>query len=232
MSEKKIVIAIDGHSSCGKSTLAKSLARELGYIYIDSGAMYRVVTLHALRNGWITDGQPDKKKITEGLKEIKITFEWDKTTEKNTTFLNGENVEDEIRQLEVSQNVSPLSTIAEVRTEMVKQQRENGKNKGIVMDGRDIGTVVFPDAELKIFMTASPEIRAQRRYLELKEKGEEVAFDEILNNVEERDSIDSTRETSPLKKAEDALVLDNSFLSREEQLQWSLEKAKKIIEKK
>ncbi|MDX9908519.1 MAG: (d)CMP kinase [Mariniphaga sp.] len=232
MSEKKIVIAIDGHSSCGKSTLAKSLARELGYIYIDSGAMYRVVTLHALRNGWITDGQPDKKKITEGLKEIKITFEWDKTTEKNTTFLNGENVEDEIRQLEVSQNVSPVSTIAEVRTEMVKQQRENGKNKGIVMDGRDIGTVVFPDAELKIFMTASPEIRAQRRYLELKEKGEEVAFDEILNNVEERDSIDSTRETSPLKKAEDALVLDNSFLSREEQLQWSLEKAKKIIEKK
>ncbi len=232
MSEKKIVIAIDGHSSCGKSTLAKSLARELGYIYIDSGAMYRVVTLHALRNGWITDGQPDKKKITEGLRDIKITFEWDKTTEKNTTFLNGENVEDEIRQLEVSQNVSPVSTIAEVRTEMVKQQRENGKNKGIVMDGRDIGTVVFPDAELKIFMTALPEIRAQRRYLELKEKGEEVAFDEIMNNVEERDSIDSTRETSPLRKAEDALVLDNSFLSREEQLQWSLEKAKKIIEKK
>ncbi len=232
MSEKKIVIAIDGHSSCGKSTLAKSLARQLGYIYIDSGAMYRVVTLHALRNGWITDGQPDKKKITEGLRDIKITFEWDKTTEKNTTFLNGENVEDEIRQLEVSQNVSPVSTIAEVRTEMVKQQRENGKNKGIVMDGRDIGTVVFPDAELKIFMTASPEIRAQRRYLELKEKGEEVAFDEIMNNVEERDSIDSTRETSPLRKAEDALVLDNSFLSREEQLQWSLEKAKKIIEKK
>ena len=232
MSEKKIVIAIDGHSSCGKSTLAKSLARQLGYIYIDSGAMYRVVTLHALRNGWITDGQPDKKKITEGLRDIKITFEWDKTTEKNTTFLNGENVEDEIRQLEVSQNVSPVSTIAEVRTEMVKQQRENGKNKGIVMDGRDIGTVVFPDAELKIFMTALPEIRAQRRYLELKEKGEEVAFDEILNNVEERDSIDSTRETSPLRKAEDALVLDNSFLSREEQLQWSLEKAKKIIEKK
>ncbi|MDX9910167.1 MAG: (d)CMP kinase [Mariniphaga sp.] len=232
MSEKKIVIAIDGHSSCGKSTLAKSHARQHGYIYIDSGAMYRVFTLHALRNGWITDGQPDKKKITEGLRDIKITFEWDKTTEKNTTFLNGENVEDEIRQLEVSQNVSPVSTIAEVRTEMVKQQRENGKNKGIVMDGRDIGTVVFPDAELKIFMTALPEIRAQRRYLELKEKGEEVAFDEIMNNVEERDSIDSTRETSPLRKAEDALVLDNSFLSREEQLQWSLEKAKKIIEKK
>ena len=232
MSEKKITIAIDGHSSCGKSTLAKSLARGLGYIYIDSGAMYRVVTLYALRNGWITDGKPDDKKIIEGLKNVKITFEWDNITEKNTTFLNGENVEDEIRQLEVSQNVSPVSAIAGVRTEMVKQQQENGKNKGIVMDGRDIGTVVFPDAELKIFMTASPEIRAQRRYLELTEKGQEVVFDEILKNVEERDRIDSTREVSPLRKAEDAVVLDNSFLSREEQLQWSLRKAKEIIEGK
>ncbi len=232
MSEKKIIIAIDGHSSCGKSTLAKSLARGLGYIYIDSGAMYRVVTLYALRNGWITDGKPDDKKIIEGLKNVKITFEWDNITEKNTTFLNGENVEDEIRQLEVSQNVSPVSAIAGVRTEMVKQQQENGKNKGIVMDGRDIGTVVFPDAELKIFMTASPEIRAQRRYLELTEKGQEVVFDEILKNVEERDRIDSTREASPLRKAEDAVVLDNSFLSREEQLQWSLGKAKEIIEGK
>ncbi len=174
MSKKKIIIAIDGHSSCGKSTLAKSLARELGYIYIDSGAMYRVVTLYALRKGWIVDGQPDRERIISGLKDIQITFEWDEATEKNTTFLNGENVEDEIRQLEVSQNVSPVSTIAEVRAEMVKQQQKNGKNKGIVMDGRDIGTVVFPDAELKIFMTASPEIRAQRRFLELREKGQEV----------------------------------------------------------
>jgi CMP/dCMP kinase len=230
MTKKKIIIAIDGHSSCGKSTLAKSLARELGYIYIDSGAMYRVVTLHALRNGWIKNGQPIREKVIEGMKDIKITFHWDENTEKNTTFLNGENVEDEIRQLEVSQNVSPVSTIAEVRHGLVKQQRENSKNKGIVMDGRDIGTVVFPDAELKIFLTASPEIRAQRRYLELKEKGQEVEFDEILKNVEERDTIDSGRKVSPLKKADDAIILDNSHLTREQQLQWSLEKAKEKME--
>ena len=230
MTKKKIVIAIDGHSSCGKSTLAKSLARELSYIYIDSGAMYRVVTLNALRNGWIKNCEPDRQKVVEGLKDIKITFHWDEQIEKNTTFLNGENVEDEIRQLEVSQNVSPISTIAEVRREMVKQQRENGINKGIVMDGRDIGTVVFPDAELKIFMTASPEIRAQRRFQELKEKGLEVNFEEILKNVEERDTIDSGREISPLKKADDAIVLDNSNLTREEQLLWSLERAKEKME--
>jgi CMP/dCMP kinase len=230
MTEKKIVIAIDGHSSCGKSTLAKSLARELGYIYIDSGAMYRVVTLHALRNGWIVGGQPEREKVIAGVKDLKITFDWDEKTEKNTTFLNGENVEEEIRQLKVSNNVSPISTIAEVRHEMVKQQRENGKNKGIVMDGRDIGTVVFPNAELKIFLTAAPEIRAQRRYLELKGKGQEVEFDEILKNVEERDSIDSGREVSPLRKADDALVLDNSYLTREEQLRWSLERVKEKTE--
>ena len=176
MSEKKIIIAIDGHSSCGKSTMAKQLAQQLGYIYIDTGAMYRVVTLVALRNGWITGKVPDKAKVIEGLKDIHISFKWDEKLGKNTTFLNGENVEDEIRQLEVSENVSPISTIAEVREEMVKQQRENGKSKGIVMDGRDIGTVVFPNAELKIFMTASPEIRAQRRYLELKEKGQDVSY--------------------------------------------------------
>ncbi len=226
MTQKRIVIAIDGHSSCGKSTMAKTLARMLGYIYIDSGAMYRAVTLFSLRNGWIKNGVPDVEKIIGGLKNIMITFEWNKETEKNTTFLNGENIEDEIRKLEVSQNVSPISTIAEVRHEMVRQQRENGKNKGIVMDGRDIGTVVFPDAELKIFMTASPEIRAQRRFLELKEKGQEVNFDDILANVEERDKIDSTREVSPLKKADDALVLDNSNLTRKEQLKWTLEKVK------
>jgi CMP/dCMP kinase len=232
MTQKKIVIAIDGHSSCGKSTLAKSLARKLGYIYIDSGAMYRAVTLYALRKGWLTNGQPSREKLITGLPEIKITFLWDEKTEKNTTFLNGENIEDEIRQLVVSQSVSPVSTIAEVRHEMVKQQRENGRNKGIVMDGRDIGTVVFPDAELKIFMTASPEIRAQRRYLELKEKGGEVDFNSILQNVEERDTIDSGRDVSPLKKAEDALVLDNSNLTREEQLQWSLTRAKEKIAEK
>jgi len=231
MTAKKIIIAIDGHSSCGKSTMAKSLAQELGYIYIDSGAMYRVVTLYALRNGLINNGVPDIQKIIRELKNIKITFKWDEISGKNTTFLNGENVEEEIRRLEVSQNVSPISTIAEVRHEMVKQQRENGKNKGIVMDGRDIGTVVFPEAELKIFMTASPEIRAQRRYLELKEKGVEVDFNSILQNVEGRDEIDSSRAVSPLKKADDALILDNSNLTREEQLKWTLEKVKEITDR-
>ena len=231
MTAKKIIIAIDGHSSCGKSTMAKSLAQELGYIYIDSGAMYRVVTLYALRNGLINNGVPDIQKIIRELKNIKITFKWDEISGKNTTFLNGENVEEEIRRLEVSQNVSPISTIAEVRHEMVKQQRENGKKKGIVMDGRDIGTVVFPEAELKIFMTASPEIRAQRRYLELKEKGVEVDFNSILQNVEGRDEIDSSRAVSPLKKADDALILDNSYLTREEQLKWTLEKVKQITER-
>jgi CMP/dCMP kinase len=211
--------------------MAKSIAQELGYIYIDSGAMYRVVTLYALRNGLINKGVTDTEKLITELKNIKITFKWDEILGKNTTFLNGENVEEEIRRLEVSENVSPISTIAEVRHEMVKQQRENGKNKGIVMDGRDIGTVVFPDAELKIFMTALPDIRAQRRFLELKEKGQEVDFESILQNVEGRDEIDSNREVSPLKRADDALILDNSFLSREEQLKWTLEKVKEITER-
>ena len=229
MSEKKIIIAIDGHSSCGKSTMAKQLAQKLGYIYIDTGAMYRVVTLVALRNGWIVNKVSDKAKVIAGLNDINISFKWDEKVGMNTTFLNGENVEDEIRRLEVSENVSPISTIAEVREEMVKQQRENGKNKGIVMDGRDIGTVVFPNAELKIFMTASPEIRARRRYLELKEKGLDVNFDEVLANVEGRDKIDSSRAVSPLKKADDALVLDNSNISREEQLDWAIKKVKEIV---
>ncbi len=232
MADQKIIIAIDGHSSCGKSTMAKSIAQELEYTYIDSGAMYRVATLVALRKGLIIDGKPDVEKVISAVKDIEITFQWDERTGKNTTFLNGENVEDEIRRLEVSQNVSPISTIAEVRHELVKQQRENGRKKGIVMDGRDIGTVVFPDAELKIFMTASPEIRAQRRYDELKAKGESVNFQEILQNVEDRDQIDSTRETSPLRKADDALVLDNSDLTREEQLKWTLEKVKEITQKR
>ena len=230
MTNKKIIIAIDGHSSCGKSTVAKQLAQRLGYIYIDTGAMYRVVTLVALRNGWMVDKVPNIDKVIDGLKDIKISFRWDEKQGKNTTFLNGENVEEEIRRLEVSENVSPISTIAEVRKEMVKQQRENGKNKGIVMDGRDIGTVVFPDAELKIFMTASPEIRAQRRFDELKEKGLDVSFDEILANVEGRDKIDSSRTISPLKKAEDAVVLDNSHMTREEQLEWAMNKVKEIVE--
>lgn len=231
MTTRKIVIAIDGHSSCGKSTVAKSVAQKLGYVYIDSGAMYRVVTLVALRKNLIKNQIPDVEKVISELKNIHISFKWDEQKGMNTTFLNGENVENEIRQLEVSQNVSPISTIAEVRHEMVRQQRENGKNKGIVMDGRDIGTVVFPDAELKIFMTASAEIRAQRRFNELTEKGDLVNFDDILENVKKRDEIDSTREVSPLKKADDAIVLDNSNLSREEQLNWVLQKVKVIIEK-
>lgn len=230
MERKKILITVDGHSSCGKSTLAKSLAKNLGYIYIDSGAMYRATTLFALRKGWIDNGIPDMEKIVSGLPEIRINFKWDGESEKNITFLNGENVEDEIRRLEVSQNVSPVSVIPEVRYEMVKQQRENGKNKGIVMDGRDIGTVVFPDAELKIFMTASPDIRAQRRYLELKGKGEQVDYNEILKNVNKRDTIDSERKMGPLKKAGDAIVLDNSFLTREEQFKWALDRAREIID--
>jgi len=232
MTTRKIIIAIDGHSSCGKSTVAKALAKMLGYIYIDSGAMYRAVTLFALRNGLFNQNIPDEKRIIEAVKHIAITFRWNEKTGKNTTYLNGENVEEEIRQIAVSVNVSPVSTIAGVRAEMVKQQRENGKNKGIVMDGRDIGTVVFPDAELKIFMTASPEIRAQRRYAEMMTKGQQVDLGEILKNVNERDNIDSTREASPLRKADDAFVLDNSNLTREEQLEWVINKVKAITEKK
>ena len=211
--------------------MAKQLAQKLGYVYIDTGAMYRVVTLVALRKGWIENKIPDVGKVINGLKDIKITFRWDDQKGKNTTFLNGENVEEEIRQLEVSENVSPISTIAKVREDMVRQQRENGSEKGIVMDGRDIGTVVFPEAELKIFMTASPEIRARRRFDELSGKGEKVNFEEILNNVIERDKIDSSRVVSPLKKADDAVVLDNSDMTRIGQLEWAVKKAKEIIGK-
>ncbi|MGE5447883.1 MAG: (d)CMP kinase, partial [Bacteroidales bacterium] len=220
MTNRRIVVAIDGHSSCGKSTIAKALAARFGYAFIDSGAMYRAVTLYALRHRLIEDGVVKTQELIDALPDIKIEFRYNPLLQKSDTYLNGENVEDEIRQLPVSQNVSPVATIAEVRAAMVHLQQEMGKSKGIVMDGRDIGTVVFPDAELKLFVTASPEIRAQRRYDELKAKGEIVSYEEILQNVMERDHIDSTRETSPLRKAEDALVLDNSHLTREEQLAW------------
>jgi cytidylate kinase len=229
MTQPKIIIAIDGHSSCGKSTIAKAVASEFGYVFIDSGAMYRAVTLFALRQNLIAEGNVDKQKLIELLPEIKIEFRFNPEKQKSDTYLNGENVEDEIRQLPVSQNVSPVATIPEVRIAMVRQQQEMGKNKGIVMDGRDIGTVVFPEAELKLFVTAAPEIRAQRRFDELKAKGENVSFDEILQNVQERDRIDSTRETSPLKKAEDAIVLDNSNMTREEQMNWVIEKVTEKI---
>jgi len=229
MTQPRIIIAIDGHSSCGKSTIAKAVAARFGYVFIDSGAMYRAVTLFALRHNLIEDGRVKEQELISLLPEIKIEFRFNSEKQKSDTYLNGENVEDEIRQLPVSQNVSPVATIAEVRAEMVRQQQDMGKNKGIVMDGRDIGTVVFPEAELKLFVTASPEIRAQRRFDELTAKGEPVSYDEILQNVLERDHIDSTRETSPLRKADDALVLDNSHMTREEQLEWVVEKVEEKI---
>ncbi|MBL7972943.1 MAG: (d)CMP kinase [Prolixibacteraceae bacterium] len=229
MTNHKIIVAIDGHSSCGKSTIAKAVAARFGYIFIDSGAMYRAVTLFALRHQLIADGEVNREKLISMLPQIKIEFRYNPEIQKSDTYLNGENVENEIRQLPVSQNVSPVATIAEVREAMVRLQQEMGKNKGIVMDGRDIGTVVFPDAELKLFVTATPEIRAQRRYDELTAKGETVSFPEILENVVERDRIDSTREVSPLRKADDALILDNSNLTREVQLSWVIAKVEERL---
>jgi len=230
MTNRKIAIAIDGHSSCGKSTIAKALATRLGYIFIDSGAMYRAVTLFALRNNLISDGKVNSEELIGALSEITIEFRYNKERQKSDMYLNGENVEDEIRKLTVSQNVSPVAAIAEVRVAMVRIQQEMGKDKGIVMDGRDIGTVVFPDAELKLFVTASPEIRAKRRFDELTAKGETVSYAEILENLQERDRIDSTRETSPLRKADDALVLDNSNLTPDEQMDWVFEKVNERLQ--
>jgi cytidylate kinase len=229
MEQGKIIIAIDGYSSCGKSTLAKALARELDYIYIDSGAMYRAMTLFALRNQWILDGHLNKEAILRGLDHFSVTFSFDAVTERNTTYLNGENIEEEIRQLQVSEWVSPVSAIAEVRHAMVRLQQEMGRKKGIVMDGRDIGTVVFPHAELKIFMTADPEIRALRRFQELQAKGSSVTMAEIRENIASRDHMDQNRAESPLTRASDAILLDNSTLTPLEQLDWALEKARRII---
>lgn len=218
--KKKIIITVDGYSSCGKSTFAKAIARELGYIYIDSGAMYRAVTLFALRRGVAGGGMADEGRILEMLPEINITFSPDSQTGFPVTYLNGEMVEREIRDREVSENVSPVSTIAGVRARLVELQRALGSGGGVVMDGRDIGTVVFPDAELKIFMTASPEVRAQRRYLELVGKGLPADLEAVMKNISERDRIDSSRETSPLRRADDAVVLDNSEMTPEEQMVW------------
>ena len=229
MHPDKIIIAVDGHSSCGKSTLSKQLAQKLKYNYIDTGAMYRAVTLFALRNKLISNQQVNKEELIRLLPDINITFRFNEQEQKSDTFLNGENIENEIRELEVSNNVSPIATIKEVRQTMVEQQQAMGQEKGIVMDGRDIGTVVFPNAELKIFMTASPQVRAQRRYDEMISKGLKVSMDEVLKNIEERDHIDSNREESPLRKALDAIVLDNSNLTREEQLEWVITQVKKII---
>lgn len=220
---KVITIAIDGHSSCGKSTMAKDLAREIGYIYIDTGAMYRAVTLFAMQNGLITDAGIDEDALRNRMPDILITFQLNEETGRPDTYLNGVCVEREIRTMEVSKYVSPIATLGFVREAMVELQRLMGEAKGVIMDGRDIGTVVFPNAELKIFVTASADVRAKRRFDELTAKGESCNFDEILTNVVERDRIDSTRAISPLRKAEDAIVLDNSNMTIPEQKAWLLE---------
>lgn len=217
---KKIIVAIDGFSSCGKSTLAKSLAKEVGYGYVDTGAMYRSVTLYLLRNN-IEISADEIEPINEVLEHIEITFR--NIEGKNCTFLNGENVEEEIREMYVSDRVSDVAVISEIRRAMVAQQQRMGLDKGIVMDGRDIGTVVFPKAELKIFMTADPDIRADRRYAEMLAKGKRTTMEEVINNLTERDRIDSSREDSPLRQADDAIVLDNSEMSQEEQLSFAFE---------
>ena len=222
---KKITIAIDGHSSCGKSTMAKDLAREVGYVYVDTGAMYRCVTLFALRNGlFAADGSINEDELRRQMENIHISFQFNATTGRPDTYLNGELVEDKIRSMEVSSHVSPIATIGFVREAMVAQQQQMGQGGGVVMDGRDIGTVVFPHAELKIFVTASAEVRAQRRFDELKAKGMEADYDDILKNVQERDYIDSHREVSPLKQAPDAILLDNSHMTIAEQKEWLMQR--------
>jgi len=218
---KKIIIAMDGHSSCGKSTMAKSLAKKIGYTYIDTGAMYRAVTLYAMRRGFIGKNGIDEESLRKELPQIKISFGHENGLQ--YTMLNGENVEREIRGMEVSGNVSPISAIGFVREAMVALQREMGKQGAVIMDGRDIGTTVFPNAELKIFVTASDEIRARRRFDELSMKGENPVFEDVLKNVRERDYIDSHRAVSPLRKADDAIILDNSNLTFEEQDKWLME---------
>ena len=226
-----ITIAIDGFSSTGKSTVARQLAAALAYIYVDTGAMYRAVTLYALRSGFITGETIDSKGLISHLKKLELEFRHNADTGRSDMYLNGENVEEEIRRLEVSRMVSQVSVLPEVREKLVALQREMGKNKGLVMDGRDIGTVVFPDAELKIFMTASSDTRAARRYKELLDKGEKVKYEEVLENVRKRDHIDANRAVSPLKKAEDAVVVDNSDMGLDEQFERLLFLARQIIEK-
>ena len=228
---KKITIAIDGFSSCGKSTMAKDLAKKLGYVYVDTGAMYRAVTLYAMRNGLFNaDGSIKTADLERQMNKINITFKLNKTAERPDTYLNNELVENDIRTLEVSNHVSQIAAVTFVREAMVAQQQRMGKDKGVVMDGRDIGTTVFPEAELKVFVTASAEVRAQRRYDELKEKGMPADFNDILKNVQERDYIDSHREVSPLRKAPDAIELDNSHMTIAEQSAWLMEQVEQKIE--
>lgn len=222
---KKIIVAIDGHSSCGKSTMAKMLARRVGYIYVDTGAMYRAVALFALRHGFISEGRVDAAALEAAMPQVEVAFRLG-ADGLPRTLLCGEDVEDAIRTLEVSAAVSPVAALPFVRAAMTSQQQAMGKEGGIVMDGRDIGTAVFPHAQLKIFVTASAEVRAQRRYDELTAKGQTVSYDDILKNVRERDYIDSHREVAPLRQAADALLLDNSTLSIDEQNAWLLERFK------
>lgn len=231
--KNKIVIAVDGFSSCGKSTMAKSLAKEIGYIYIDSGAMYRAVTLYCMQHGLFEGESIDEARLEKEIANIKVEFRINKNTGMPDTYLNGSDVESAIRGMDVSGKVSQVSAIPFVRTAMVALQQEMGKAKGIVMDGRDIGTVVFPDAELKIFVTAKPEIRAQRRFDELQSKGNTtITFDEVLENLKQRDYLDQTRAESPLKMADDAIELDNSYMTVDEQMQWLLHKFNQIITNK
>ncbi len=217
---KKIIIAIDGYSSCGKSSFAKAIAARLGYLFIDTGAMYRAVALFARQEGMIKDGKINEKELISRLNEIHLSFHYCPETQKSDIYLNGENVEKLIRSMEVSRYVSSISAIPEVRKFLVSRQQQMGMDKGVVMDGRDIGTVVFPNAELKLFMTAAPEVRAERRYKELRAQGSSVSFDEILRNIEERDRLDTERAVSPLRQAPDALLLDNSHMSIPEQMEW------------
>lgn len=218
--KQNIIIAIDGYSSCGKSTFAKNIAKELDYLYIDSGAMYRAVTLYGIKNNLVKQGEVDSQGLIAALDDMVITFKKNELTGLSEICLNGIIVEKEIRSLEVSENVSPVSIISEVRRKMVALQREMAKNKGVVMDGRDIGTVVFPDAEIKIFMTADVHIRAERRFKELIEKNIPANFQEVEKNIRTRDYIDENREDSPLRKADDAILLDNSSMTPEEQMLW------------
>lgn len=226
---KKIVIALDGHASCGKSTMAKDLAKEIGYTYVDTGAMYRAVTLYCLQNGFFTGNMLDEKRLEKEMGAINILLRFNPSTGRPDTFLNGVNVENEIRGMEVSDKVSQVSALPFVRKALVAKQQEMGKAKGIVMDGRDIGTVVFPEAELKVFVTASPEVRAMRRVKELEGKGEPASFEQVLENVKKRDYIDSTRAESPLRRAADALVLDNSTLTVADQKQWLLDQYNRVV---
>lgn len=225
----RITIAIDGFSSTGKSTVAKQLAKQLEYVYVDTGAMYRAVTLYALRKSYITQNSFDVQALINDLSSIDLKFKFQEDMGFAAIFLNGENVEEEIRKMEVSKYVSKVAAVSEVRRKLVAEQQQMGKEKGVVMDGRDIGTVVFPDAELKIFMTASPEERANRRFKEMEEKGQDVSYEEVLKNVEDRDLLDTTREDSPLIIAEDAIEIDNSYLDLEEQFKIIKELAEEKI---